>query len=305
MLDTARAIENGAPSLEGMRPDLPKALITLVDTALSLNPAKRPTAAHLAAGLRGVQPRRKKKKTSYSLAVPAQAPRAAAAVLAGAYAAFALIELPFFPPAWTVPLAAVAALASAFQARLGLAVALALPVLPLGNVSLGLAVVYAAVAVIWLVLCWNEAHWGLLFALGLVPLAASTVRTGPRRAAQAGVAVLAAALAAGLRHGELPLIGGRAPLGLGVSGAGDPLDVLGSLGRALAAQPALVGEAAAFAAIALAMPYARARGRWGVAGLGAAMLVLTVLVVPGAQAVPLTVAAWLTAAALALRTTEV
>jgi eukaryotic-like serine/threonine-protein kinase len=59
MLDTARAIESGAPSLEELRPDLPKALLTLVDTALSLNPARRPTAANLAAGLRGVQPRRK------------------------------------------------------------------------------------------------------------------------------------------------------------------------------------------------------------------------------------------------------
>jgi hypothetical protein len=315
MLDTARAIESGAPSLEELRPDLPKALITLVDTALSLNPAKRPTAANLAAGLRGVQPRRKKKSQSRSLPLPAQTPRAVAGVLAGAYGAFMLAELPFFPSAWTIPLGAIAALAAAFRPRLGLAVALALPVLPLGNVSLGLAVVYAAVAALWLVLCWNEAHWGLLFALGpalapiaalgLVPLAASTVRTGARRAAQAGVAVLAAALAAGLRHGPLPLVGGRAPLGLGVSGAGDPLDVLGSLGRALAAQPALLGEAGAFAAVALLMPFALARGRWGSAGLGAGMLVLTVLAIPRAQAVPLAVAAWLTAAALAAHATKV
>src|SRR5690348_15590799 len=141
LLDTARAIESGAPSLEELRPDLPKALITLVDTALSLDPAKRPAAASLAAGLRGVQPRRKRKRQSVSLPLPAQAPRAAAGVLAGAYGAFALTELPFFPSAWTVPLAAVAALAAALRPRLGLAVALALPLLPLGNVSLGLAVV--------------------------------------------------------------------------------------------------------------------------------------------------------------------
>ena len=114
----------------------------------------------------------------------------------------------------------------------------------------------------------------------------------------APVAVLAAALAAGLHHGSLPLVGGRAPLGLGVAGAGDPFDVAGSLVRALLAQPALLGEAAAFAAVALALPFAQARGRWGAAALGAAMLVLTVLCVPGVQAVPLTVAAWLTAVAL-------
>jgi hypothetical protein len=311
MLDTARAIESGAPSLEELRPDLPKALLTLVDTALSLNPARRPTAANLAAGLRGVQPRRKQKRQARSLPLPTQTPRAAAGLLAGAYAGFVLAELPFFPSAWTVPLAALAALAAGLRPRLGLAVALALPVLPLGNVSLGLAVVYAAVAALWLVLCWNEAQWGLLFALGpalaplaalgLVPLAASTVRAGTRRAAQAGVAVLAAAVAAGLRHGGLPLVGGRAPLGVGVAGAGDPLDVVGSLARALAAQPALLAEAVAFAAIAFLMPFALARGRWGAAALGAGMLVLTVLAIPGAQAIPLAVAAWLTAAALAAR----
>jgi hypothetical protein len=307
MLETARAIEAGAPSLETMRPDLPKALITLVDTALSLNPAKRPTAAALASGLRGVQPRRKKKETR-SLPVAGHVPRAAAAVLAGAFAAYTVTTLPFFPSSWTLPLAALAALAAAVHPRAGLAVALAVPILPLGNVSLGLAVAYALFALAWLVLCWREAHWGLLFALGpaltplaalgLMPLAVSTVRAGARRAAQAGAAVLAAALAAGLHHGALPLVGGRAPLGLGVDGAGDPLDVVGSIGRALAAHPALLGEAGAFALIAFALPYARARGRWGAAVLGAAMLVLTVLAVPRAQAGPLAVAAWLTALAV-------
>src|SRR5207249_4300487 len=38
MLDTARAIEHGAPSLAHLRPDLPKALIAVVDRALSLSP---------------------------------------------------------------------------------------------------------------------------------------------------------------------------------------------------------------------------------------------------------------------------
>jgi hypothetical protein len=169
-------------------------------------------------------------------------------------------------------------------------------------------VLYALVALAWLVLSWREPHTGLLFALGpvlaplaalgLLPLAASTVRAAPRRAAQAGLAVLAAALAAGLRGDDLPLVGGPPPLGLGVAGADDPLDVAGTLLRALGAHPGLVVEALAFAALAVAVPYARERGLWGAAGLGAAMLVLTVLAVPSAHAVPLAVAAWLTAAAL-------
>src|SRR3954462_3233672 len=45
MLDPARASAEGAPSLATLRPDLPKGLVQLVDRALTLDPAKRPTAA--------------------------------------------------------------------------------------------------------------------------------------------------------------------------------------------------------------------------------------------------------------------
>ena len=55
MLDTARAIEQGAESLATLRPDLPKPLIQLVDRALSLSPARRPSAAELARPLRGAR----------------------------------------------------------------------------------------------------------------------------------------------------------------------------------------------------------------------------------------------------------
>jgi len=313
MLETARAIEAGASSLTTLRPDLPKPLLQLVDRALSLNPARRPSAAQLAAHLRGAAaPRRKKHRPrDVSLAVPAPAGRAGAAVLSAAFAGWSASAIPFFPHGWPIGLAVAAAAATAVRERLGLAVALAVPVLPLGNVSLGLAVLYAAVAVAWIVLCWREPRAGLLFALGpalaplaalgLVPLATSGVRAAPRRAALAGAAVLVAALVAGLRHGPLPLLGTRAPLGLGVAGATDPFDVAGSLARAAGAHPALLLEAAAFALVAAALPFARAHGRWGAAGAGAAMLVLTVLAVPSVAVAPLVAAAWITAAALALR----
>jgi len=114
--------------------------------------------------------------------------------------------------------------------------------------------------------------------------------------------VLVAALVAGLRHQPLPLTGLRPPLGLGVTGANDPFDVAGSLLRAAAAQPALLVETAAFAALAAVLPHARRHGRWGAAGFGAAMLVLTLLPVPAAAAAPLVAAAWITAVALALAT---
>ena len=317
MLDTARAIGQGAESLAELRPDLPKGLIQLVDRALSLSPARRPSAAELARSLRGAaEPRRKQKSRSVPRALPAQqARRAGAALLAGAFAGWAAAELPFYPSGWAYVLALAAASLTVLRPRLGLAAALAVPVLPLGNVSLGLAVLYAALAAAWVALSWREPRGALLFALGpalaplaalgLLPLAASGLRSGPRRAAQAAVAVLAAGLVAGIRGAALPFTAARPPLGIGVAGSTDPLDVAGTLMRAAGAQPALLTEAGVFAVVALVLPYAQARGRWGAAGLGAAMLAATVLAVPGAQAVPLVVAAWVTAAVLVVRAERV
>jgi hypothetical protein len=138
-----------------------------------------------------------------------------------------------------------------------------------------------------------------LAAIGLVPLAASSVRAAPRRAVQAGVAVLVAGLAAAVRGAPLPLTGHAPPLGLGVAAANDPLDVAGTLARAVLAQPALVVEAVVFAAVAFAVPFARARGRWGAAGLGSAFLLAGLLAAPSVRAWPLVVAAWATAVAVA------
>jgi hypothetical protein len=316
MLDTARAIGQGADSLAELRPDLPKSLIQVVDRALSLSPARRPAAAELAHSLRGATaPRRAKKSRSGGLVVPEQARRVGAAVLAGGFAGWTAAELPFFPSSWAFAYAIGAASVTALRPRLGLAVALAVPVLPLGNVSLGLAVLYAVLAAAWVALFWREPRGALLFALGpvlaplgalgLVPLAVSGLRSGPRRAVQAAAAVLAAGVVAGIRGSALPFTGARPPLGIGVAGSTGPLDVAGTLARAAGAHPALLIEAAAFAAIAFVLPYAQARGRWGAAALGAAMLAATVLAVPSARALPLVVAAWLTAATLVVRAERV
>jgi hypothetical protein len=182
------------------------------------------------------------------------------------------------------------------------------PILPLGNVSSGVGVLYALLALVWLAASWRQPRAGLLFvlgpllaplaAIGFVPLALAPLRSPFRRAALAALAVVTAGLTAGLRGAPLPFTGHAPPLGLGVSGAGDPTAVAGSLARALAAQPALLAEAAAFAVVAAAIPYAARLGRWGGAAAGAALLCLTVLAVPAAGPVPLVVAAWGTALAL-------
>ena len=101
--------------------------------------------------------------------------------------------------------------------RLGLAAALAVPLFPLGNISLGLAIVYGAAAIVALALAWHEPRAGLFVALGpllapvaalgLLPLAAQTLRSPLRRAIATASAVLVAALVAGVRHASLPFTG--------------------------------------------------------------------------------------------------
>ena len=138
-------------------------------------------------------------------------------------------------------------------------------------------------------------------ALGLLPLVTARTRSAPLRMLAVTLGVLTAALAAGIRHVALPLVGGPAPLGLGVAGARDPLRRRGLARPRGGRTPGLLIETCALALVALALPHARARGRWAAAGLGAGMIVLTVAAVPSAAAVPLLLAAWAIAAVTALR----
>jgi len=311
MLETARSIEAGARPLGALRPDLPKRLLRLVDSTLSTDPARRPTARELADALRGAASGTAVPRPGFKLPSRIEAGRALTAALAALLAAWTSAALPFYPHGWPVLLALVALVATLLRERVGIALALAVPVFPLGNISLGLALLYIALAAGWFLVTWREPRATLLFvvgpllapvaALGLLPLAAMRIRTGAFRALGVAIGVLTAAIAAGIRHAALPLIGGRAPLGIGVAAARDPLDVAGSLARAAGAHPALLLETCALALVALALPHARARGRWAAAGLGAGMIVLTVAAVPSAAALPLLLSAWAIAAFTALR----
>ncbi|HEU5215672.1 MAG TPA: serine/threonine-protein kinase [Gaiellaceae bacterium] len=312
MLETARAIEAGARPLGELRPDLPKPLLRLVDASLATNPARRPSARALAGALRGASSSASiPHRPALKLPSRVDSGHLVTALLAALLAGWTAAALPFYPHGWPFGLALVAAAATLFRERAGIAIALAVPFFPLGNISLGLALLYAGLAAAWLLVTWREPRASLLFvlgpllapvaALGLLPLATARVRSAPLRALTAVLGVLTAALAAGIRHASLPLVGGATPLGLGVAGARDPFDVAGSLARAAGAQPALLVEACAFALVAVALPQARARGRWAAAGLGAAMIVLTVAAVPSAAAVPLLLSSWAIAAFTALR----
>jgi eukaryotic-like serine/threonine-protein kinase len=312
MLETARAIEAGARPLAEFRPDLPKRLLRLVDSTLAKNAARRPSARELAEGLRGsFSLSSTRRRGGFTLTPRLEAGNALTAVLAAILAGWTAASLPFYPHGWPYLLAILVAVATIVRERAGIALALAVPVLPLGNISLGLALLYAALAAGWLLVTWREPRAGLLFvvgpllapiaALGLLPLATARVRAAPVRALTVAIGVLTAALAAGIRHVALPLIGGPAPLGLGVAGARDPFDVAGSLARAAGAHPSLLVETCALALVALALPHAQSRGRWAAAALGAGMIVLTVAAVPSAAALPLLLAAWAIAAFTALR----
>jgi hypothetical protein len=309
LLETARAIEEGAPPLETQRPDLPKPLLSAVGSALDVNPARRPDAASLAASLRlSGRRRRGRRRRGETLAVPAVLPRLVPVAFALLFVLWTTLALPFYPMGWPFGLAALAAGATFVQPRLGLAFALLVPILPLGNYALGAAVLYAAIAVCLLVVCWREAQHGLFFvvgpllapiaALGLLPLAGMTVRSPVRRAVQVAAAVLAAGIVAGVRGSALPFDESAAPR-LGAAVSGDPLTVAGDLWHALT--PALGVEAAVLAAVAVFLPHARSRGPWAIVLLGAAFLAAALLAVPTVAAAPLVAAVWLTCAAVGVR----
>jgi hypothetical protein len=314
LLETAQRIESGAAPLAQVRPDLPKQLTTLVDRMLALDPAARPPAARLALDVRDAfaeRLRRRKTNTTLppiSLALPV---RLAAPAAAGVFAGWTAAALPFYPPL-VAPILALLAFGLTFiRPRLGLAFALAVPVLPLGNVSSGLALVSAVVACGWLALSWRTPREGLflalgpllapVLALGLLPLAAQSVRSHPRRAIQVGAAVLLAAVVAGFRHAPLPFTGAAPPRGLGITGSEDPFAVAVALWHALLAHPVLLLEAAALAVAAVVLPFARERGLWAIAGLGAGLIAVTLLPAPTVAAAPLVLAAWATCSVLALR----
>jgi hypothetical protein len=278
---------------------------------LSLDPAARPPATHLAHELRDAFAerlrRRKTRTTIPELSVPLRLAAPAAAAL---FAGWTAAALPFYPSLFAPLLAILAGALMLVRPRVGLAFALAVPVLPLGNVSSGLALVYAATAFAWLALSWRSPRHGLflalgplfapLLALGLLPVAAQGIRNPARRAIQVAAAVVLAAVVAGLRHAALPFTGATPPKGLGIAGSSDALAVAEALGRALIDHPALLLEALVLAAAAVAIPHVRGRGLWWIAGFGAALIAAALVPAPAVAAVPLVLAAWITCTVLAL-----
>jgi hypothetical protein len=314
-LELAKRIGRGAPSLGSARPDLAKPLVRLVDSALAIDPAKRPPAAKLAKALRRAPTRRPRPAVARprvalgSLpALPPFVPKLAPAVLAALFAGWVSSTLAFFPAFWPIGLATLAAVLTFATPRLGLAFALAVPILPLGNISLGLAIVYSVLAAGWLALFWPRPRTALLFVAGpllaplgllaLIPLVVLPAGDAARRAAQAAAAVLAAAAVAALAGNALPIVGSGAP-DLALAGVGGPFGAAGQLLHGIAEAAPLFLEMLALAAAAAAVGAFRRRGPWGGALFGALLAASTLLLAPNAAAFPLVAAAWLCGLVLA------
>jgi serine/threonine-protein kinase len=307
-LEVAKRIGRGAPSLAAARPDLPRALIELVDRALALDPAKRPGAATLAVSLRRALHARDRHRAAVPFPDVRRLRPLAPALPAALFSGWCSATLPFFPAHWSAGLAVLAGLLTVVTPRLGLAFALAVPVLPLGNISLGLAIVYGIAACGWFALFWSRPRAALLFvaapllapiaALGLLPLALLPAGGPGRRAVQALAGTLAAAAAVGVGGGTLPVTGGQAPE-LPIAGVAGPGAAASVLWGTLTSAHGFLLEAFAIAAAAAALDFCRRRGAWGGTAYGALLTAATLLVDARAPALPLVAAAWVSAALLA------
>jgi eukaryotic-like serine/threonine-protein kinase len=292
-LETARRVNEGAPPLAALRPDLPRRLTQSVDAMLAPAPARRPAAKQASVWLRSAWTERTERPRP-AVSRSRVAERAGPALLAATYAGTATWLLPFFPSGWSFLLAGLTALVALATPGGGLALALAMPILPLGNLSLGLAVLYAVFAVGWLAAFARHTRHGLLFLLGpalapahalvLVPVLVRKVDGLVRRGLIAAASLPAALVVAGLTHDALPFTEDPAA-GLEIAGFASPSATFDALVEFLSARPVLWIEGVVLIAAAAAAPYATRRQAWGVGAWGACFAVAALVAPLGSVSV--------------------
>jgi hypothetical protein len=309
LAETAEAITRGAHPLAQDRPDLPQPVLAAVDRALALDPARRPSAAKLARSLRRARGTGGGATKEF---VTTFEQRFVPPALAGIYAGAAAALIPFYPTHWAPVLAVLVGGLAYFRPRSGVVAALAIPLLPLGNIGLALAILYGLAAAGWLALNAREPERATFIVLGpllgplgllaVLPLVLRNGRSALVRGLQAGIAVLLAALVAGLRGSPFPLTGDQPPLGLGLAGSTRPAAAAEALWTAAAAHPALLIEALVIGAAAAVLPRAERHSLWGLAVFGALFLAAALLAAPSVAALPIVLGCWLTVGVLAART---
>ena len=176
------------------------------------------------------------------------------ALLAASVLAWTLVAFPMYPPDWTLPLAAIVAVAALRRPAAGAAIGAVLLVPAFWNHAEAAGLTWIALSGAWI---YATRHWspGRMFSpllaaplglIGLGPayvLVASTAAT-PRRRAAEGAAGGVVLLVAG------PLVPGRAVAG--VAGAQSPAALVSVLGHA----PQAAVTVAAMAAFAVLLPIA-------------------------------------------------
>ena len=284
--EVALSIQAGAPPIADERRRLPRRLSSAVDRALSPDPDERPRASDLAAEIRSAvrqgqarptPPARNAEQRTELAPGVLQARRLVPVALAVAGAFFGASLLPFWPPVLVAALVVGAGTAAWFDPRLGLLVVLSSAVFPFGNVAESAALLYGAFAIVWLALMWRDARFGLLFlfgpalaALGLLalcPLAAQPARGALRRGAHGVVAVLAAALAAGISGADLPVADGRAQTST-IAPLASVRDVAEAMLAVLTSHPALLGAVLVSGLASAVLGPVHERARFGVALIG-------------------------------------
>jgi hypothetical protein len=236
--------------------------------------------------------------------------RVASAALAATASVAGTTLLPFYPLLLAALITVSATVAMWIRPRAGLALALAAPVLPLGNISKGAAFLYAIVATGWLLAWWRDARSGLAFMLGpilapfgalaLLPLLVQPCKGPARRALAAGTGVLAAAGVAGLQGNPMPLTGERVE-NLGLGGVDSAWQVASAITDTLTGIEGIVITAVGLAAAAYVLPIARRHGRWGIAVLGAGTIAFVLISAPTVAAAPIVIGTWALCAALAVK----
>jgi hypothetical protein len=247
---------------------------------LQIAPGQRPGAKQGAALVRSAWAERTERRRAVSSRTVLR-DRALHATLAAFFTAATALLLPFFPGGWPFLLGGVVGLAALASPGAGLALALAVPILPLGNASLGVAAAYVPLALAWLVLFARDPRSGLLLAAGpllaplhalaFLPVVALCARGVVRRAAAAAGGVLAALATAMVMGSHVPLTGDEPP----EAGLADdrPGAAFAAAFRVLADHPGLTIEALVLAVAAASAGRARSRGRNGIAAWGGGYLI--------------------------------
>jgi eukaryotic-like serine/threonine-protein kinase len=300
-----------AAPLHRLRPDLPRDLSRVLERALHPDPARRPDAAGLRDGLLAAIAAPSVAATpafapeaapaGRRIAIPFERLRergapAASALLTALAMAFTLTAFPMYPPAWTIPLAALLGALAWRRPLAALTAGAAIAVPAFWNFAEAAGLLWIGLAAAWIWMSRHNPGRRCLVPLAAVPLAlvgmgtaivlvAATAPTRARRAAEAGAGAIVAAVC-----------GGWAAHSATLAGAGSPAAFV----HVVSGDPAPAAAGLAMIAFAVLLPFAwcaerrtQAAALWGL-GFGLAAIGVPYLLASGGNGLGAGIAAALT-----------